>query len=71
MTLDFTLLDFYDTTKVKLVNSGHLPGAQCRCSECDHLKNIEDHWILKLGTLYDGGLNSRDEIKSKSRYNWQ
>jgi hypothetical protein len=70
-TLDFTLLDYFDTTEESLRHSEHLPGPKCRCSECDKLKLLEDKWILKLGTFYDHGLNSRDEVKSKSRYNWK
>ena len=69
-TLNFTLLDFYDTTEEKLRNYKHLPGPKCRCLECENLKILEDKWILKLGTFYDDGLNTRDEVKSKSRYNW-
>ena len=69
-TLDFTLLDFYDTTQEKLVLANHEPGPKCRCSECDKLKSLEDIWILKLGTFYDKGLNLRNEVKAKSRYNW-
>ena len=57
-TLGFTLLDYFDTTEEKLIHFGHLPGPKCK-------------WILKLGTFYDHGLNSRDEVKSKSRYNWK
>ena len=70
ITLDFTLLDCYDTTGGKLLEAGHLPGPQCRCSECENLKRLEDMWILKLGSLYSGGLNLRDEVKAKSRCNW-
>ena len=69
-TLDFTLLDFYDTSEDKLRQSEHLQGPKCRCAECENLKLLEDKWILKLGTLYDDGFSTRDEIKSKSRYNW-
>ena len=72
MTLDFTLLDYYDTTWEKLALAKHEPGPKCRCDECGHLKSIEDRWLINLGTLYDDdfGMNSRDELKSKSRCNW-
>ena len=70
-TLDFTLIDFFDTTEEKLREAEHQPGPKCRCSECEKLKLIEDKWILKLGTFYDDGLNSRDEVKAKSKYNWK
>ena len=72
MTLDFTLLDFYDITVEKLALAKHEPGPKCRCEECGHLKSIEDRWLINLGTLYDDdfGINSRDELKSKSRCNW-
>ena len=69
-TLDFTLVDFYDTSQEKLLLANHESGAKCRCVECGHLKAIEDRWIINLGTFYEHGLNSRDEIKNKSRYNW-
>ena len=36
------------------------------CQLCSRLKNIEDDWIMRLGTFYyPGGLNKRDEIKKK------
>ena len=41
-TLDFTLIDHYDTTAAKLARAKHEPGPKCRCSECDHLKSLED-----------------------------
>ena len=68
-TLDFTLLDYYDTTEERLRLAQHVSGPKCRCLECKKLKNLEDFWILKLGTFYDG-FNTRDEVKAKSRYNW-
>ena len=68
--LDFTLLDFYDTTVEKLREAKHIPGPSCRCMECEKLKHVEDFWIMKLGTFYDG-FNSRDEVKAKSRFNWK
>ena len=69
-TLDFTLLDFLDTSHEKLALANHEPGPKCRCSECEKLKSLEDAWILKLGTFYERGLNTRDEVKTKSRCNW-
>ena len=69
-TLDFTLLDYHDTTQAILNLANHEPGPKCRCSECGKLKSKEDEWILKLGTFYENGLNSRDEIKARSRSNW-
>ena len=72
MTLDYTLLDYYDTSLEKLALANHEPGPKCRCDECGHLKSIEDKWLVNLGTLYDDdkGMNSRDELKSKSRCQW-
>ena len=69
--LDVTLVDFYDTTETKLIKAGHVPGPKCRCRECENLKLKEDRWILNLGTLYNDGLNRRDEVKCKSRFNWK
>ena len=68
-TLNFTLLDYFDTTNEKLILAKHESGAKCRCSECVNFKSLEDKWILKLGTFYNG-FNTRDEVKSKSRCNW-
>ena len=58
-----TLLDYLDTTVERLELSGHVGGPQCRCTECNKLKRVEDKWIMRLGTFHrDSGLNSRDEI---------
>ena len=64
------LIDYYDTSKTKLIKANHEPGPKCRCSECEHLKSIEDSWIIKLGTFYEHGLNTRNEIKARSRDGW-
>ena len=70
-TLSYTILDFIDVSEEDLQKVGHVKGPKCRCSECGRLKDLEDRWILKLGTFYgEGALNSRDEIQSKTRYNW-
>ena len=69
-TLDFTLIDFYNTTQAKLAKAGHEPGPKCRCTECENLKSLEDKWIIRLGTFYEHGLNSRNEIKTKARGDW-
>ena len=70
-TLDFTLVDYLDTTEEKLVKANHVSGPKCRCMECQKLKDIEDKWILKVGSFYGkSGLNNRNEIKSKTRANW-
>ena len=66
-TLDVTLIDYLDTSRTRLIKANHEPGPKCRCSECDHLKSIEDSLIIKLGTFYEHGLNSRNEIKARSR----
>ena len=50
--LEFTLLDFMDVTQEELTDAGHKKGPQCRCSQCEKLKDLEDRWILKLGTFY-------------------
>ena len=71
MALNYTLIDFIDVTQEGLERVGHVKGPKCRCSECGRLKDLEDRWILKMGTFYgEGALNSRDEIQSKTRYNW-
>ena len=63
-------LEYYETTASKLLRANHEPGPKCRCLECNQLKLLEDKWIIKLGTFYGDGLNSRNEIKSKARGNW-
>ena len=63
--LTHTLVDFMVTSKEKLDAAGH-QGGNCRCSECQKLKDIEDKWMTRLGTLdTPTGLNFRDEIKSQ------
>ena len=69
--LRWTILDFMETTQENLVRVGHQGGPKCRCSECQKLKNIEDKWICRMGTFYgSNGLNTRDEIKARSRVNF-
>ena len=70
-TLRFTLIDFMDVSEEDLEKDGHEKGPKCRCRQCSKLKDIEDQWILKMGTFYgEGGLNERDEVQSKTRFNW-
>ena len=70
-TLRYTLIDHIDVSEETLQEVGHVKGPKCRCSECGRLKDLEDRWILKLGTFYgEGALNTRDEVQSKTRYNW-
>ena len=39
--------------------------------ECQKIKNIENKWICRMGTFYESnGLNTRDEIKARSRVNF-
>ena len=66
--LSVTLIDFYDTTTKNLVRAKHEAGPQCRCEECLNLKDLEDKWIMKVGSFYGkSGLNKRDEVKAKTR----
>ena len=69
--LRITLIDSILTSTQALTAAGHEPGPQCRCSECMRLKTVEDDWICKLGTFNGKHLNSRNEVKSKSRVNAQ
>ena len=70
--LTYTLLDHIDTSEEQLNNTGHTGGIGCRCSECQRLKDQEDKWICRLGTFHPPhGLNSRDEIKTRSRVNFR
>ena len=69
--LKWTLVDFVDTSPEQLARAGHQGGAKCRCAECVRLKNQEDKWICRLGTFYGNhGLNTRDEVKARSRVNF-
>ena len=69
--LTWTLVDFMKTSEERLNDAGHKGGVACRCSECQRLKDIEDKWICRLGTFNPPhGLNSRDEIKARSRVNF-
>ena len=63
-TLDFTLIDYYDTTVEKLVM---FLVQSVDNGECEKLKLKEDKWTLNLGTFYEDGLNMRDEVKGKIR----
>ena len=49
VTLTYTLIDYYDTTEEKLKLADHVPGPKCRCTECSHLKDLEDRRIMKMG----------------------
>ena len=70
--LRWTLVDSMDTSAQLLDAAGHIGGPQCRCCECSKLKMLEDKWICRLGNFYGKyGLNSRDEIKAKSRVNYK
>ena len=67
----WTLVDHIDVTEEQLVNAGHQGGAKCRCKECTRLKTVEDKWICRLGSFHgSSGLNTRDEIKARSRVNF-
>ena len=70
-TLSFTLVDYYNTTREKLKVAKHEPGPKCRCKQCQNLKDLEDKWILKVGSFFGAsGLNIRNEVKSKTRCQW-
>ena len=68
--LKITLIDFMHTSNMKLQTANHVPGPQCRCIECGKLKDLEDKWIMRLGTYEGMVLNDRNEIKSKCRGQW-
>ena len=70
--LTWTILDFIDTSEARLEVAGHVGGVGCRCGECQRLKDQEDKWICRLGTFHPPhGLNTRDEIKARSRVNYR
>ena len=69
--LVWTLVDHIVVSEEQLLAAGHQGGPQCCCSECLRLKKEEDKWICRLGSFYGGGgLNTRDEIKARSRVNF-
>ena len=69
--LVWTVVDFIETSEDLLREAGHIGGVACRCSECQRLKDQEDKWICRLGTFNPPhGLNTRDEIKTRSRVNF-
>ena len=64
-------MDYIVTSEDQFTSAGHQGGAKCRCTECLRLKASEDKWICRLGSFYgSGGINTRDEIKAKSRVNF-
>ena len=66
--LEITLLDAIDVNEEMLNAAEHKPGPGCTCSLCNKLKNLEDNWILRVGTFFPPhGLNTRDELKEKVR----
>ena len=71
VTLKFTLVDFLDTSQEELEKEGHTSGAKCKCRVCLKLKLLEDKFILKSGTFYRNGLNSRNELQNKTRASWK
>ena len=67
LNLTVTLVDFIDVTLEDVQGAGH-GGVGCECELCGKLKNLEDDWIMRLGSFYyPGGLNKRDKIKRKVR----
>ena len=52
---------------MKLGEAAHRKGNN-RCSECDRLRQLENKWILRLGTFYgESGLNERNILDSSVR----
>ena len=69
--LVWTLVDHIVVSEEQLLAVGHQGGPKCRCCKCLRLKKEEDKWICRLGSFYGGGgLNTRDEIKARSRVNF-
>ena len=66
--INITLLEHMDFTHDELLKYKHVNSPGCQCDLCGKLKDKEDKWICRMGTLHKPhGLNSRDEIKNKSR----
>ena len=65
------LSNMLSTLTLILKDAEHIGGVACRCNECQRLKDQEDKWICRLGTFHPPhGLNTRDEIKTRSRVNF-
>ena len=63
-----TLLEHMTMTHEELLQQKHRDSPGCRCNLCGRLKSLEDKWICRIGTMHKPhGLNTRDEIISKSR----
>ena len=61
------MIDFMDTTIEKLQRANHRKG-NCKCTECDSLRRIENKWIMRLGTFHgECGLNARNIINTGVR----
>ena len=57
-----TLIDYLDVTFNQVQEENH-GGVGCTCTLCRKLKELEDTWMMRLGTFYHpGGFNKRDEI---------
>ena len=40
------------------------------CLEEKHLKRLENKWMCNMGTLYQGGLNTRNDLLNHKRRNY-
>ena len=68
LNVNITLLEHMDVTADEIRNQNHKEGPGCRCTLCEKLKELENKWICRMGTMHEPhGLNMRDEIKRKSR----
>ena len=66
--IKITLLEHMAITHEDLIKHKHRDSPGCRCNLCGKLKHLEDKWICRMGTMHKPhGLNTRDEIISKSR----
>ena len=66
--IKITLLEHMAITHKELKEHKHRESPGCRCNLCGKLKQLEDTWICCVGTMHKPhGLNTRDEIISKSR----
>ena len=65
-TLDFTLIDFLDTTEEQLKKANHVPGPKCRCTECQKLKDLETSGCLRWG-LFMGSPDSTTGMRLRGK----